>query len=63
MKVGENKPVNDELCNFHSLYKDKLFGIPLTSNNAKTHDSLNEETFANAKLSGFLLYTEAINNP
>ena len=25
VKVGESKPVNDELCDFHKLYKDKLF--------------------------------------
>ena len=26
MKVRDSKTVNDELHNFHSLYKDKLFG-------------------------------------
>ena len=31
MKVGESKPVNDELRNFQSLYKDKLFGVFIVS--------------------------------
>ena len=35
----------------------------LTSDNAKNRDLLIEETFANAKLSVFLLYIEAISNP
>ena len=43
--------------------KTNVLEDPLTSNNAKNRDSLNEETFANAKLSEFFLYTEAITNP
>ena len=48
---------------FIAYTKTNFLEDPLTSNNAKNRDSLNEETFANAKLSGFLLYTEAISNP
>ena len=40
-------------CAIFIVYKKTLFGRPLTSNNAKTRNSLNEETFANAKLSSF----------
>ena len=41
-------------CAIFILYtKTNFLGDPLTSNNAKNRDSLNEETFANAKLSGF----------
>ena len=50
-------------CAIFIVYtKTNFFEDPLTSNNAKNRDSLNEETFANAKLSGFFLYTEAISN-
>ena len=35
-------------CAIFIVYKKTLFGRPLTSNNAKTRNSLNEETFANA---------------
>ena len=48
---------------FINYTKTNFFEDPLTSNNAKNRDSLNEETFANAKRSGFLFYTEAISNP
>ena len=43
--------------------KTNFLEDPLTSNNAKNRGSLNEEIFANTKLSGFLLYIEAISNP
>ena len=50
-------------CAIFIVYtRTNFFEDPLTSNNAKNRDSLNEETFANAKLSGFFLYTDAISN-
>ena len=50
-------------CAIFIVYtKTNFLEDPLTSNNAKNRDSLNEETFTNAKLSGFLLYTEVIVN-